>query len=326
MSTIKDIAREAGCSIRTVSRVLNGAHNVSEETRARILEITRLRNYSPDPHAQSLKTKRKRTIGIVVNSITSDVNRQRIEIITRLFNTAGYAILISYADDISSEEEIIRRFAVRADALILFTNLQTERSSVLDDLESRGLPFILVDPPVKGSYPSILIDRASGYREAVRHLVSKGRRKLALVIEEFRSADRIEGYRQGLADTGIAFDGSLIVRSAKSFRGGKDAADAVLFLLRERGIEAALCHNDKVAAGILSSIAERGIRVPEDLALVGFDDDDYSAYLIPPLTTIVQGGSEVGIDIYEQLYNCLELNRPISSRIYHTSLVIRRST
>jgi len=323
--TIKDIAREAGCSIRTVSRVLNGASNVNEGTRARILDITRARNYSPDPHAQSLKTKRKRTIGIVVNSVTSDVNRQRIEVVTRLFNTAGYAILISYADDIESEEEIVRRFAVRADALILFTNLQSPRSEVLDDLESRALPFILVDPPVKGAYPSIEIDRASGYREAVRHLASAGRRTIALIIEEFRAEDRIEGYRQGLADADLAYDGSLIARSAKGFPGGRDAADAVLFLIRERAIDAVLCHNDKVAAGILSSVSGRGIRVPEDLALVGFDDDEYSAFLSPPLTTIVQGGSEVGVYIYEQLHNRLELGRPIAGRTYHTSLVIRRS-
>jgi len=100
----------------------------------------------------------------------------------------------------------------------------------------------------------------------------------------------------------------------------------VLFLIRERTIDAVLCHNDKVAAGMLSSLSDHGIRVPRDLALVGFDDDDYSAYLSPPLTTIVQGGSEVGVDIYEQLHNRLELGRPIAGRIYHTSLVIRRST
>lgn len=323
--TIKDIAKEAACSVRTVSRVLNGASNVNEDTRARVLAITRRRNYSPDPHAQSLKTKRKRTIGVVVNSITSDVNRQRIETIARLFNTAGYAILVSYADDTATEEELLRRFAARSDALVVFTNLQSPRSSVLDGFEQAGFPFILVDPPARGPYPAVEIDRAAGYREAVRHLLSRGRRSIALVIEEFRSGDRLEGYRAGLEDAGLAFDEGLVVRAAKGFRGGLEAAASLLALRRSRGVGAALCHNDKVATGVLSFLSERGVKVPDEIALVGFDDDDYSAYLAPPLTTISQGGSEVGVHIYEQLFNALELGSPIASRVFHTSLVLRRS-
>lgn len=325
MITIKDIAREAECSIRTVSRVLNDASNVNEETRGRVLDIMRLRNYSPDTNAQSLKTKRKRTVGVIVNSVTSDVNRQRIETIARLFNTAGYAILINYADYIALEEEIMRRFAARTDALVVFTNLQSMRSPILDDFVQRGFPFILVDPPVRGPYPCVEIDRAAGYREAVRHLASKGRHAIALVLEEFRSLDRLEGYREGLANASLPFDEGLVLRTGKGFRGGRDAGEAVLALKKSRGVDAALCHNDKVATGILSVLQERGARVPEEIAIIGFDDDDYSSYLCPPLTTIAQGGSEVGVHIYEQLFNRLELGSPISSRTFHTSLVLRHS-
>ncbi len=323
--TIKDIAREAEVSVRTVSRVINRASNVSEPTRERILAITRARNYSPDPQAQSLKTKRRRTIGIIVNTVTSDVNRQRIETIARLFNTAGYAILVSYADDLVLEEELMRRFAVRTDALVVFTNLQAPSSPILEDFRARGFPFMLVDPPLRGPHPSVEIDRASGYSDAVRHLVSKGRRSIALVIEDFRSAERIEGYRRGLLEAALPFDEGLVLRAGKGFRGGRDAAESILALKAARGVDALLCHNDKVATGILSVLQERGIRVPQELALVGFDDDDYSAYLSPPLTTIAQGGSEVGVHIYEQLHNHLELGSPISSSSVRTSLVQRAS-
>jgi LacI family transcriptional regulator len=323
--TIKDIAREAACSIRTVSRVLNNASNVNEETRSRVLAVTRLRNYMPDPYAQSLKTKRKRTIGVIVNSVTSDVNRQRIETIARLFNTAGYAILINYADNLAVEEEIVRRFAVRTDALIIFTNLQSPRSSVLDDFAERDFPFILVDPPVRGPYPAVAIDRVSGYREAVRHLASRGRARIALVIEEFRSLDRLRGYRDGLSESGIGYDPALVLRTGKGFPGGWEAAEAVLGLRRTHSIDAVLCHNDKIATGILSFLMNRGARIPEEIALVGFDNDDYSAYLCPPLTTIAQGGSEVGVHIFEQLFNRLELGSAIASRTFDTTLVPRRS-
>jgi LacI family transcriptional regulator len=325
MITIKDIAAEAGCSIRTVSRVLNEASNVNAETRARVLAVTKRRNYSPDPHAQSLKTKRKRTIGVIVNSVTSDVNRQRIETLSRLFNTAGYAILISYADDIEVEEELVRRFAVRSDALVVFTNLQAPRSEVLDDFALRGFPFILVDPPMRGPYPTIEIDRASGYRDAVRHLVARGRGSIALVLEEFRTAERLAGYRAGLGDSGLGFDESLVLRSGKGFQGGREVAQALLGLMRTRGVNAALCQNDKVATGLMSFLHERGRRVPEDLAIVGFDDDEYSAYLTPPLTTIAQPGSEVGAYIFEQLFNRLGLGSEIRNKTYGTNLVPRQS-
>jgi LacI family transcriptional regulator len=325
MITIKDIAAEAGCSIRTVSRVLNDASNVNAETRARVLAVTKRHNYAPDPHAQSLKTKRKRTIGIIVNSVTSDVNRQRIETLSRLFNTAGYAILISYADDIAVEEELVRRFAVRSDALVVFTNLQTPRSDVLDDFAGRGYPFILVDPPTRGPYPSIEIDRATGYRDAVRHLVSRGRGSIALVLEEFRTAERLAGYRSGLEDSGLAFDEGLVLRSAKGFRGGREVAQGLLGLRAGRGVDAALCQNDKVATGLLSFLHEKGVRVPQDIALVGFDDDDYSAYLTPPLTTITQPGDEVGTYIFEQLWGRLELGSEIRNRTYGARLLLRAS-
>jgi len=159
----------------------------------------------------------------------------------------------------------------------------------------------------------------------VKHLAAAGRRRIALVIEEFRSADRLAGYREGLAEAGLSFDESLVLRVGKGFLGGRDSASGLLSLKESRGIDSALCHNDKVATGLLSFLRERGVAVPEDIALVGFDDDDYSAYLSPPLTTIAQGGGEVGVYIFEQLFNRLELGSPIASRIYSTSLVLRRS-
>ena len=324
--TIKDIASEAGCSIRTVSRVLNGASNVNEDTRAKVLAITRSRNYSPDPLAQSLKTKRKHTIGLIVNSVTSDANRQRIETIARLFNTAGYAILISYADDILMEEEILRRFAARTDALVIFTNLQAPGSAALDGLSETGFPFILVDPPLRGSYPAVEIDRSSGYLEVSAAPRPRGD------VGRSPSSPRISAAPKGSRATAEAWrrSPSPTTRLSSSAPRRASAAGArplsSLLALREtRDLDAALCHNDKIATGILSYVKDRGLRVPEDIALVGFDDDVIAPYLSPPLTTISQGGSEVGVHIFEQLFNALELGCPVASRVFHSSLVVRQS-
>ncbi len=116
-----------------------------------------------------------------------------------------------------------------------------------------------------------------------------------------------------------------MLHKGKGFRGGMEAGESLLALMASRAVDAVLCQNDKVAAGLLSLLHERGLRVPEELAVIGFDDDEYSAYLSPPLTTIAQPGSEVGTYIYEQLFNRIELGSEIRSRTYGASLVPRRS-
>jgi len=333
--TIHDVAREAGVSARTVSRVLNEATNVRHETRHMVLQVAERMEYRLDPVARALKSGRKRVIGMVVNTVSSDATQRRIEVVSKLFNAAGYAILVQYADTSQIEEAAVREIAARCDALVVFTNMRQATSPVFESLKTTNYPFILVDPPSQVSYPAIYLDRRSAYRETVTYLVRKNRTRLILLVEEFRSDERREGFREGLAGMGLPFDARMVLHTAKGYGGGKSAATALAKLFTAGQADAVICHNDKIALGLISGLADQGIRVPQDMAVVGFDNDAYSAFVSPPLTTVAQGGDDqgggyvgggdVGAYIFEQVRNKLEYSTSIEGKTFGTSMIIRAS-
>ena len=329
MPTIHDVAKAAGVSARTVSRVINDAVNVKADTRRRILELAKEMDYRPDPAARALKSGRTRVIGIVANAVSSDATQRRIEVVSKLFNAAGYAILVQYADTSEIEESAVLDISPRCDGLVVFTNLYAERSAAFDALEAAAYPFILVDPPVTVSYPSIHLDRRSSFREAVKYLANKGRTRILLLVEEFRSADRISGFRAGMSETGLASSDaevdSAIEWTAKGFSGGRDAVSAVVRRFRVGSLDAVLCHNDKIALGLISALREHKIEVPDDVSIIGFDDDAYSAFVSPPLTTFAQGGGDPAAYIFEQLMNRIEYGTPVESRTFGAGLIQRAS-
>ncbi len=325
MPTIHDVAREAGVSARTVSRVMNDAVNVRPDTRERVRAVAERMGFRPDPSARALKSGRTRLVGIVANAVSSDATLRRIEVISKLFNAAGYAVLVQYADTSEIEEAAIRDVAPRCDGLVVFTNLRADRSPSLDALADDGYPFLLVDPPTAVPYPSVRMDRRSGYREAVKYLAHKGRSRFLLLIEEFRSSERIAGFREGLEQAAFAYAEAMVARTGKGFAGGRSAAEEIARRFAAGELDAVLCHNDKIAVGLMGTLAGLGVRVPEDVAVVGFDDDAYAAFVSPPLTTIAQGGGDVGAYIFEQLKNRIEYGTPVESRTFGTGIIMRAS-
>jgi LacI family transcriptional regulator len=304
---------------------MNDAENVRTETRELVQSVAERMGFRPDPNARALKSGRKRLVGIVANAVSSDATLRRIEVISKLFNSAGYAVLIQYADTSEVEESAIRDVAHRCDGLVVFTNLRSSRSPSLDALAADEYPFILVDPPLAVAYPSVRMDRRSGYREAVKYLARRGRSHFLLLIEEFRSSERIVGFKEGLEQASCVFDERMIARTEKGFAGGRAAAAEVARRFASESLDAILCHNDKIALGLMGSLAELGIRVPEDIAVVGFDDDAYAAFVTPALTTIAQGGGDVGAYIFEQLKNRIEYGSPVESRTFGTGIIMRAS-
>jgi len=325
LATIHDIARESRVSARTVSRVLNGAAAVDAETRSRVLEVIERLDYRPDPGAQSLKTKRRRVIAVVVNAVASDATMRRVETLAKRFGPLGYAVMVAWADDAAAEDREIRELSRRADALIAFSNAPGPRSPAFDRLEASGFPFLVVDPPVPVVYPAFYLDRAGGYQKATLALAGAGRRRIALLIEGFRSVERLAGYRAGLAAAfgNAAFE--LVVRTGKGFEGGRNAAPSIIDLPAPERPDALLCHNDRLAAGFLSIAAARGVRVPEDLALIGFDDEAWAPFLQPPLASIRVAGDEVGDALFEALRARLEDERPFVSATFPTEPEFRAS-
>ena len=325
MPTIGDVARHCGVSTRTVSRVLNDRPNVRPDVRQRVLQVAEQLGYRPDPTARALKLGHKHIIGIVANAVSSDTTLRRIEVISKLFATSGYAVLMQFAESPEMEEAAIHNIAIRCDGLVIFSNLHSAHSPALHWLETQKIPFIIVDPPVDLTFPAIHIDRRSGYREGVRYLVQKGRRELLLVVESFRASERIAGFMEGLEREGLRFRSSRILHTAKGFQGGADIAPAVMELINTEHIDGILCHNDKIALGLLGALQQQGVSIPQEVAIIGFDDDGFSGYSNPPLTTIAQTGGDVGAFIYEQLKNAIEYGTAIESRKFGTGLVLRAS-
>jgi len=325
MPTSHEVAAACGVSARTVSRVINDHAHVREDTRKKVLEAATLMRYQPDPNARALQSGRKHIIGIVANAVSSDATLARIEVVSKLFNAAGYAVLVQFADSDAMEAAAVSAVSPRCDALVIFSNLQNPSAPVFDRLAELQYPFILVDPPHATVYPAVHLDRRTGYRDAVRYLAHKGKKQFVLVIEEFRSSERIAGFQEGLAAAGLSFSPSRILKTEKGFSGGLLAAERIEALLVSGQTDAVLCHNDKIALGLLRGLALRQRRVPEDLAVIGFDDDAYGAFVSPPLTTIAPGGGDMGAFIFEQIRNRIEYASPVRSRTFGTGLIIRGS-
>lgn len=325
MPTINDVAQQCGVSARTVSRVLNNKPNVRPEVRNLVLAAAERLGYRPDPNARALKSGRKQVIGIVANAVSSDTTLCRIEVISKLFATSGYVVLMQFAESPEMEEAAIHSISPRCDGLVIFSNLHSAHAPALLSLHSQQTPFIIVDPPIDITFPAVHIDRRSGYREGVRYLVQKGCKELLLVVESFRSSERIAGFMEGLEREGLLFRSNRILHTVKGFQGGVAIASEVLKAIKSDHIDGILCHNDKIALGLLGALQREGILIPEQVALMGFDDDNFSAYSNPPLTTIAQTGGDVGAFIYEQLKNAIEYGTPIESRTFGTGLILRAS-
>ncbi|MDL2229509.1 LacI family transcriptional regulator [Treponema sp. OttesenSCG-928-L16] len=325
MATMVDVAAAAGVSPRTVSRVMNGSGYTRVKTRDRVLAAAEKMGYRINPSARALKSGKTQIIGIVVNTISSDTVLKRIEHISKLFSAESYAAMIRFADTPEAEEAAIEASMPWCDGLIIFSNLPSSRSKILEELRLKNFPFILVDPPRESEYPALYIDRRGGYEGATSYLLRKGRTRPLLLIEVFRSEERIRGFKAALKNAGIPFLPEMVLETGKEYSGGREAGPEIIRRIESGRVDAVLCHNDRMALGLLNVLNNRGILVPEDAALIGFDDDSFDPYVVPSLSSIAQTGTDMDHFIFEQLKKCIESGSPIASRVMGTKLMIRRS-
>ncbi|QQO09940.1 LacI family DNA-binding transcriptional regulator [Breznakiella homolactica] len=324
-ATIHNVAEACGVSARTVSRVMNGQAHVRPALRERILETAQAMGYRPDPSARALKSGRKRIIGIVVNAVSSDTTFKRIEHISKLCSAWEHAVLVRFAENSEMEESTVESLMPWCDGMVIFSNLRTVRSPVLDSLTENGFPFMLVDPPHPVPYPAVRIDRARGYREAAEYLIGKGRKKPVLLVEHFRSGDRIRGFKKGLQSAGIPFSDDMIFSTGKEYAGGRNAAPELIRAIRKKKADAVICHNDKMVLGLMNAFIREGIHVPKDAALIGYDDDSFTPYTSPAITTIAQLGGNPADFIFEQIRDNIENGTAMKSKTLRTGLIIRES-
>jgi LacI family transcriptional regulator len=296
MATIKDVSQYAHVSPATVSRVINGGSGVSDATRAAVLAVIAELGYQPNAFARSLATNRSGGIGVVVSEVSSAVYGGILQGIESVIEDHDMHMLVSSGHHRSTAEHRAFDFLRqrRCDALIL------QLDGVSDDdvvaLARTDVPVVIVGRNVPAlADRCIYLDNVAGGYLATRYLIDRGHRTIAHVAGLAGVADaydRVVGYRRALADAGIAYDEALVADG--DFM--EDAGQRATHRLLERGLEfsAVFAANDQSAVGALRALREAGLRVPEDVSVVGFDDTLLARYLVPSLTTVRQPLREMG--------------------------------
>jgi LacI family transcriptional regulator len=328
MVTARDVARRAGVSTSTVSHVLNGTRVVSAELRERVLAAARELHYEPNAVARSLKIKRSNALGLIISDIGNPFFTAVVRGVEDVANARGYTLILGNTDEDPAKEEAYLRAltARRVDGLILAP--AGEPNEYLGRLVRTGFPLVFLDREIPGlPIPSVLLDSIVAAHVAVRHLVRLGHTRIAMVAGRGRissTMDRIDGYRQALAEAGIPFDASLLVS------GGSRTEEARAAMLRLLDLDprpsAVFVANNLMTIGAVDAIQGRGLEIPRDVALVGFDDFSWAGVFRPRLTTIAQPTYELGRTAAELLVHRLsgELDGPMRV-VLRGQLIIRES-
>jgi LacI family transcriptional regulator len=314
--TIRDIARLAGVSTTTVSRTLNHKPDVDPETRDRILRIVNEHHYVPSGTASRLAGGRSRLFGVLVPSLTWPLMPHILQGIAEVIEQTAYELVLYSIIHRIDRSDLIDRIlatglidgliAVYPDGIARVESsdeLDREASNHLLEVYRQGFPVVILDDQsLHGRIPWIGPDNRIGAYEATRHLIRLGHRRIAHIQGPGQyqcSFDRLAGYRQALDEAGIALDPALVAHGDFTTPGGQEAAQH-LFELAD-GPTAIFAANDQMAYGVLSAASARRLRVPEDLAVIGFDDITVLAPMRPALTTVRQPFQEMGKSAAETL-------------------------
>ncbi len=327
MVTIKDVAREAGVSVATVSRVWNEAAFVSAETRQRVAAVATRLGYSPHGAARSLITRTTHALGVLLPDLYGEFFSEIIRGIDHTAQAAGYHILVSSSHDSKDEiDAALRSMRGRVDGMIIMSpDLDAQRT--LHALQG-SFPVVLLNGGAEAqSFDTITIENHEGARQMICHLIARGHTRIAMIggpPRNYDAAERLRGYYTALTESGIEHEASLVVPGDFSELSGHSAVSQLLEL--EPRPTAIFAANDSMAIGALSALREKGLCVPDDMAVAGFDDIPLARYMNPPLSTVHVDISQLGERAAALLLTSLRKgNGPHQQLQLPTTLVIRAS-
>lgn len=325
-STLEMVAREAGVSPSTVSRVLNGTAKVADATRASVLKAIEMLDFRPDPAARSLAGGRTMSIGVLTQYLDSPFYGQAISGIEETLCDKGYVPLFvsGHWHRAQDQERLALLSERKVDGIIVLTGLLLDET--LTELAAR-VPVVMVGRSIVGpNLCSIAFDNVEGSRLAVRHLLGLGHRRIAYITGQTDHLDawqRLEGYKKELDDHDIEFDARLVALGDYRESGG---LKAVQYLLQTGlNFSAVIAGNDQMAYGARLALSRTGLRVPDDISLMGFDDLPHSAYTVPPLTTVRMPIHTIGSLAAASVLAMLDGENP-SPAMPPAELVVREST
>ncbi|MBM3133769.1 MAG: LacI family transcriptional regulator [Chloroflexi bacterium] len=328
--TIADIARRAGVSKATVSRVLNNKPDVDAAKRERILGIIRETGYVPRLAAVSLATGRTNLIGLLAPSLSRPWSLEVIQGISEAIESTAYELVLYTTSLDERNQELFARALSNGLTDGLLIMLPRNSTGYLSQLEHQGFPTVLIDHRgVPSSLPTVTAANIDGAYAAIHHLLTLGHRRIGIItgIMDFGcSRDRLEGYKKALRDAGIAPDPHLIKYGDFSESTGYALAEQWLRDSTSQRPTAIFASNDAMAFGVLRAARAAGISVPDDLAVVGFDDVPGAAQTHPALTTVRQPLRDMGRRAVEMLLLQIRQGRPAESKVVvPTELIVRES-
>jgi LacI family transcriptional regulator len=328
--TIREIADLAGVSIATVSRVVNGRGDVAPETRELVMRVIQERGYMTNRSARALSGGRTGHVGLTIPLMRGDYFAAILEgALEAVYEEDMQLVLYTTLHEHDREVSVLERLSDGAtDGAIIL--LPLESSGELVALQESGFPFVVVDPriPLDDGIPAVSAAHRAGALAATEHLLSLGHRRIGHISGPggwAATTERIEGYQSALAVAGVLPTSELIVEGNFESPTGVAAANVLLDLPDPP--TAIFAANDNMAAGVLQVAHERGLKVPGDLSVVGFDDADLATILSPGLTTVRQPLAELGRTGVNLLTRMLEKQRVETLRVeLATRLVVREST
>lgn len=325
--TIKDIARQLGVSSATVSLALNNAPGVNEETRRRVKEYAERLRYRPNASARAITTGRTYLIAVILSRLTDSFFQEIVQGIENVAYRKGYDVIVNTVGDGTQPESVFieRLIGRRIDGLIGWYGLPS--TTALARLDEAEIPVLLLLPDDAGERPHLGMDNRLGGRLAAEHLLALGHRRILFVGgDDMHSSLRAEGAETALAEQGLPLD---CCRLPGMFVRNMTEAAYTHFQeqLRQKDWDytALFCAMDVLAVGVYRALKEAGLRIPEDVSVVGFDDMRWTSLLSPPLTTVHQPQVSQGEAAMEMLLALME-GQEVPNRVLEPRLIIRDST
>jgi LacI family transcriptional regulator len=327
--TIRDVAKQAGVSVATVSRYINQNAPVSVEVSGRLEQVMNELKYMPHAAARHLASRKTRVVGLLLNNLHNDFFVPLLNGVEAVIRKKGYNLIVATYHADSRKEMQPPIGPHNTDGLLVFSDGLVDED--LERLHASGFPMVLVHrtPPASVPIPSVTVENVSATYQLIDHLIKvHGRRRIIFLkgpLYQEDSFKREAGYKSALQANGIPFDENLLLDGEFE----RDVAFDVLNKFLENGnrvdFDAVFSGDDDAAIGVLRSLQQHGFCIPDDIAVVGFDDLGFAQFLNPPLTTVRAPTEEVGRIATERLFDLLEENSPDEVVVLPTEIIFRRS-
>ncbi|NOR74869.1 MAG: substrate-binding domain-containing protein [Draconibacterium sp.] len=329
--SLKDLANELGVSISTVSRALKNHPDISAELTTKIQKLAKERNYTPNPLAMGLLKQQTKMIGVIVPDIVTHFYSSIISGIEEVAKQHGYFIVIASSNEsvekeIESVENLLKS---RVEGFIVCVSRETKNYNHFEKLIQNEIPLVFFDRICEPlNVPSVIADGVDSAKKIVHHFYKNGSKKIAYISGPDHlniSKNRKDGYLQGLKECGLKFDSQLLAECNLSF---EDATRATQQLLQIKKLPDAIFGlNDTIAFAAMKEIKKHGLKIPDDIALVGFTDEFHSTIVEPTLTSIIHPTLEIGRAAANLFVQLIEKGSNFKKQIVlKTELVVRESS